>query len=163
MIDETDKLEILKEEEDERQQPLDSFKNYDFTTIPLSTSEETLSEKQVNEEEEVVLRRGHDSTSDQGTFISHEDDYFQAIPAPSKKKKAVMVAQCEIMEENDDGKIHKEFSGYDGGATMETYEEFEEAAFSAEEVNYTTEFTDYTYDATTMYWELWPSHSSTMK
>jgi len=151
MIDETDKLEILKEEEDERQQRIDSFKNYDFTTIPTSTSEESLSEKQKNEEEEVVLRRGHDSTSDQGTFISHEDDYFQAIPPPKKKRKAMMVAQCEILEDTDDGTIHKEFSGYDGGATMETYEEYQETAFSAEEVNYTTEFTDYTYDATCMY------------
>jgi len=153
MIDETDKLEILKEEEDERQKRIDSFKNYDFTTIPLSTSEETLSGKQQNEEEEVVLRRGHDSTSDQGTFISHEDDYFQATIRPTLKRKAMMVAQCEIMEDIDDGAIHKEFSGYDGGATVETYEEYQETAFSAEEVNYTTEFTDYTYDATCMYWD----------
>lgn len=152
MIDETDNLEILKEEEEERQQRIDSFKNYDFTAIPSSVSEETLSEKQKNEEEEVVLRRGHDSTSDQGTFISHEDDYFQAAIPPTKKRKAVMVAQCEIMEETDDGVIHKEFSGYDGGATMETYEEYKETAFAEEEVNYTSEFTDYTYDATCMYW-----------
>ena len=151
MIDETDKLEILKEEEEERQQRIDSFKNLDFKTISPSTSEETLSGKQQNEEEEVVLRRGHDCTSDQGTFISHEDDYFQATIRPTKKRKAMMVAQCEIMEENDDGAIHKEFSGYDGGATMETYEEYQETAFSAEEVNYETEFTDYTYDATCMY------------
>jgi hypothetical protein len=150
MVDETEKLEILKEEEDDRQQRIDSFKNYDFKTITSSSSEETLSEKQQNEEDEVILRRGHDATSDQGTYISHEDDFFQVIPPP-KKRKTVMVAQCEIMEDLDDGKIHKEFSGYEGGATMETYEEYQEEGFSSEETNYTTEFTDYTYDATTMY------------
>lgn len=149
MIDDIDKLEILKEEEVDRQQKIDSFKNYDFTSIPATNSDEKLAEQQQNEDDEVILRRGHDSSSDHGSFIAHDDDYYQVLPPPTKKRKAVMAAQCEIMEENDDGGVHKELSG----TLLETYEEYKETqTFSEEEVNYEAEFENYTYDATTMYW-----------
>ena len=149
MIDDIDKLEILKEEEVDRQQKIDSFKNYDFTSIQATNSDEKLAEQQQNEDDEVILRRGHDSSSDHGSFIAHDDDYYQVLPPPTKKRKAVMAAQCEIMEENDDGGVHKELSG----TLLETYEEYKETqTFSEEEVNYEAEFENYTYDATTMYW-----------
>jgi len=153
MIDEIDKLELLTEEEDERQQKIDSFKNFDFTTITESNSDENLSEQQQNSEDEAILHRGHDSTSDHGNFVAHDDDYFQVNPPPPPlKKQRLMVASCEIEEENDDGGVHKECSNTEGGATMESYEEYEETAFAVEEGNYEAECENSTYDATEIYW-----------
>lgn len=147
MIDETDDLEILKEEEDERQKGIDSFKNYDFKSLSSSASEEKMSGKSQTEEDDVILRRGHDSTSDEGLFIPDGDDNFQLACPPQKKRKTMMVAQCEILENDDDGKI----TGLDGFATMETYEVYQESSFTSEETNYTDEFTNYTYDSTCLY------------
>jgi len=86
-----------------------------------------------------------DSTEEHGKYISNDDEYREN---KADKKNVIAPTTITASKENEeeDGCIHGEFTGYSGGIS-EVYQEYHECAFSdADAMQYYEGYNDCTYD-----------------
>ena len=133
---------------------IESYNNYDLKEAKHAgtsagsaikrADEDSLGAKEENSNSHFESK---DSTEDHGSFTGNDDDYLQKTAFPNKVPVLVTASR---ENEEDDGCIHKEFTGHDC-AISEVYEQYKESVFVDDDNSYDQEYSDYTYDHIALY------------